>query len=140
VKKYSSIAALMFSVAGLLVPARAQEAKVIVTIPFEFIVGTQTLPAGSYTVGNSSAGPYSALFLASHKQGIFLFPSSFDVKRLEKASLTFDQVGEKHLLKQIETPQGIYTIDDRREMEKLTKLAQSKEPNQTSRMTSSGGQ
>jgi hypothetical protein len=140
VKKYSSIAALMFSVAGLLVPARAQEAKVIVTVPFEFIVGIQTLPAGSYTVTHSSAGPYSALFLASQQQGMFLLPSSFDVKQLEKASLAFDQVGEKHLLKQIETPQGIYTIDDRREMKKLTKLAQSKEPNQTSGMTSSGAQ
>ena len=55
-KKYSSIAALLFSVAGLLVPARAQEAKLIVTVPFEFIVGTQTLPPGTYRViyiGNS---------------------------------------------------------------------------------------
>ena len=139
-KKYSLIAALMFSVAGLLVPARAQEAKVIVTVPFEFMVGTQTLPAGTYTVSKTSGGEFSALFLASQQQGIFVLPSSFDGIPLQEVSLTFDQVGDKHFLKQIETLQGIYTIDDRREMEKLTKLAQSKEQNQPSGMTPSGGQ
>jgi len=69
-----------------------------------------------------------------------VLPSSFDGRPLEEVSLTFDQVGDKHFLKQIETLQGIYTIDDRREMEKLTKLAQSKEQNQPSGMTPSGGQ
>ena len=139
-KKYSSIAALLFSVAGLMVPARAQEEKVIVTVPFEFIVGAQTLPAGTYTVSKTSAWQYSPLLLASQQRDMFLLPSAFDGKRLEELSLSFDQVGDKHFLKQIETPQGVYTIDDQRAIGKLTKLAQSKEQNQTRGMTSSGGQ
>jgi len=88
VKKYSLIAALMFSVAGLLVPARAQEAKVIVTVPFEFMVGTETLPAGTYTVSKTSGGEFSALFLASQQQKAYLcFPARLMANRWKKSAL-----------------------------------------------------
>jgi hypothetical protein len=139
VKKYSSIVALLLSIAGLLVPARAQEVKVIATIPFEFIVGTQTLPAGKYTVSTTSSQANSPLLVSTRDHGAFLLPTAFDGTQVEKSSLSFDQIGDEHVLSQIRTATGSYTIHNHREVERL-KLAQSNGHNRANGMTSSGAQ
>ena len=138
--KISSIVAVLVSAAGLLVPARAQEAKVIVTLPFEFVVGAQTLPAGTYIVSSTSSQPDTALLVSNHDHGAFLLPTAFDSTQFGNASLSFDRIGDEHVLSQIKTPTGTYTIDDHREVEKLIKLAQSKDHMRSSGMTSSGAQ
>ena len=140
VKKYSSIVAVLISVAGLLVPARAQETKLIVTVPFDFIVGTHSLPAGEYTVSRTSSLANTPLLVSNRDHGAFLLPTVFDSTESKDASLSFDQIGEDHVLSQIRTPTGTYTIDNRREVERLIKLAQSNDHNGKNGMTSSGAQ
>jgi hypothetical protein len=139
VKKYSLIVALLAGIASSSLSLRAQEAKVIVTVPFEFVVGTQTLPSGTYTVSRASAVASSPLILSNRDHSMFLLPTAFDSVESD-AAVSFDQVGEGHVLSQIKTPAGIYTIDNHREVEKLIKLAQSNDHTSTTGMAAAGSQ
>lgn len=140
-KKYSAVviaAIALFSVIGVGLPAHAQEATVVVTVPFEFIAGTKTLPAGTYTVRSTSAVAKSPLIISNRDGGAILLPLAFDDTAAADASLSFNQVGDQHLLSQIKTPDGTYSIETGREEKRLTKLAQSNQHKDG--MTSSGGQ
>ena len=138
-KKYSLILAFLASIAGSSLSLRAQDAKVIVTIPFEFVVGTQTLPSGTYTVSRTSAVTSSPLLIFNREHGAFVLPTAFDGVG-SGVSVSFDQVGEEHIMSQIKTLAGIYTIDNHRELEKLIKLAQSNDHNSTTGMGAAGSQ
>ena len=137
--KYLSMLLVVVALAGASLSAPAQDAKVVVTIPFEFVVGTRTLPSGTYTVSRTSAGTGSPLLLSSRDQSVFLLPAAFDDVE-SGTGVRFDQVGEEHVLSQIKTPEGIYTIDNHREVEKLNKLAQSTNHNPTKGMAAAGSQ
>ena len=138
-KKYSLIVALLAGIASSSVSLRAQEAKVVVTVPFEFVVGSQLLPSGTYTVSTASGVASSPLLLSNRDHGVFLLPSAFDGGG-SGVAVSFDQVGEGHVLRQIKTPDGIYTIDNHREVEKLTKLAQSNDHTTKTGMAAAGSQ
>lgn len=132
------VAIASLALAGLAVPASAEEGAIVVTVPFEFVAGTQTLPAGKYTVSRTSSLDTSPLFISSHEQGVFLLPVAFDDTRLGDASLSFEQIGGQHVLSEIKTPAGIYTVESRRETERLAKSTN--DHTQATRMTSSGSQ
>ena len=133
------IAIALLAFAGLAVPAPAQEAQVIVTVPFEFVAGTQTLPAGKYVISRESLAA-SPLLLYSHDGGAFLLPTTFDDTQAGDSKLGFDQIGTEHVLSFIKTASGTYTIDNGREAQRLTKVAKSNDHTPVSGMTSSGGQ
>ena len=132
------VAIASLAVAGLAVPASAEEGDITVTVPFEFIAGTQTLPPGRYTVSKASSLEASSLFVSNRDHGVFLRPVAVDDTRLGGASLSFDQVGGRHVLSEIKTPAGVYTIESRREVEKLVQAAN--DQTRTNGMTSSGSQ
>lgn len=134
------IANALLAFAGLVGPARAQQAEVAVTVPFEFIAGTQMLPAGKYTVSRTESLAVSPLLLRGHDGGVFLLPTTFDSTPSDKVSLSFDQIGTERVLSQINTLGGTYTIDNHREAQRLTKVAQSNDHTRANGMTPSGGQ
>ena len=134
------IAIALLPLAGLAVPARAQEAKVVVTVPFDFVVGATTLPAGTYTVRRASSFADSPLLVANRDHSAFLIPTAFDGTKVGDTSLSFDQIGGERVLGQIKTLDGTYTIDNSREAQRLTKLAKSNNHPPANGMTSSGGQ
>ena len=138
-KKYSLIVALLAGIVGSSVSLHAQEAKVVVTIPFEFVVGSQLLPSGTYTVSRASGVAMSPLLLSNRNHGVFLLPAAVDGVGYGVA-VSFDQVGEGHLLREIKTPAGIYSFDNHREMEKLMKLAQSNDHTSKTGMAAGGSQ
>jgi len=139
VKKYSLIVALLAGIAGSSLSLRAQETQIIVTIPFEFVVGTQTLPSGTYAVSRASEVGSSPLLLSNRDHSVFLLPTAFDGVG-SGVAVSFDQVGEGHVLSQIKTPTGIYTIDNHRELERLIKLAQANDHTSTTGMAAAGSQ
>ncbi len=99
------VAIIVVLIAGTITSVRAQSSKLgTVNIPFEFIVGQKTLPAGEYTVEpnrrdsenvwliQSSAGHVSALF------------STMSVRRSEaqeNAKFVFHKYGEQYFLSEI---------------------------------------
>jgi hypothetical protein len=132
-------AVLMFTcVLGVGVSARAQDADaVVVSVPFEFVVGGATLPAGDYRVSRLKPGANRELAISGNKKGnVFVLPVAFDDGNANQPTLSFEHVGGKYFLSRIKTPSGAYTMPASREMVMLGK-ANSPNPSTSS---ASGGQ
>jgi hypothetical protein len=133
VKKYFAIAFLLLFLAGLGVNARAQESTLVVTVPFEFVAGGATLPAGKYTIRGGSLQSDFAVSIFGRDGSAVLIATSFDDHSdANNLRLNFQLVDGKHLLSQITTSAGTYNLVTRRE---LSRLAQTQEHNG---MTASG--
>src|SRR6202020_995468 len=134
-------AALMFTcLLGVGISARAQDTDaVVVSVPFEFVAGGATLPAGEYRINRASPGVNRELAIRGYdKGGAFLFPLAFDEVTVadNEPTLSFEHVGGKYFLSKIKTLSGIYTMPASREMVMLGK-ANSPSPSTSS---ASGGQ
>jgi len=122
---YSAVVLTLTCLLGLGVSAHAQNVdKVAVKIPFEFVAGGQTLPAGTYTVTRASDQAFPALVIRSSDNSAFLLPMFFDGVSADHAELRFLHVGGKYFLSKIETPAGVYAVRTPRAM---TQVAQMKD-------------
>src|SRR6202162_2683941 len=92
---------------GLGTSARAQDTEgVVAKIPFEFIAGSRTMPAGTYSIGRLSQDAHLGLIIQSHDNGALLLPVAVDEDSAEKATLSFEHVGDKYFLTKADTPAG----------------------------------
>jgi len=124
-KSYLAAFLTLTSLLGLGISARAQDAgRVIVTVPFEFVVGgSKLMPAGTYSIGPMSTDSRPNLIIRNDSNSALLPPIAVDQGSDEHAKLSFEHVGDKYFLGKVETPAGVYTIAVPRA---VTKLAQSK--------------
>jgi len=107
------------------ISARAQDVdKVAVKVPFDFVAGGQTLPAGTYNVTRASDQAFPALVIRSFDNSAFLLPMFFDGVSADHAELSFRHVGDKYFLSEVKTPAGVYAIRAPRAM---TQVAQMKD-------------
>ena len=98
---------------GLTGAVRAEaEEGVIVTLPFEFVVGAKTLPAGTYTVRNLSLNGPGALQLSNKdlSASMYVLPYLNESVIGGKPELSFEQVGGQHFLSAIQTAATVYRI------------------------------
>jgi hypothetical protein len=112
-KKYSKILATITFLAGCGIAANAQTHDVVIAkMAFQFVAGDKTLPAGTYKVSRFSDDPTGPLLLAGDDNSISVFqiPMASEGVSAEKPGLTFEQVGEEHFLKTIQTPLETYYI------------------------------
>jgi hypothetical protein len=110
---------------GLGISARAQDVdKVAVNVPFEFVAGGQTLPAGTYSVSRVSDQAFPALLIRSDDNSAVLLPMFFDGTAADQPDLRFERIGDKYFLSKIETPAGVYAI---RTPKAVTRTAQVKD-------------
>ena len=124
-KSYLTVVFTLTCLFGFGITARAQDAsRVVVTVPFEFVAGGETLPAGTYTLGRVFPASQRGLVIRSDDHSAFLLPIVLDDAPAEQAKLGFEHVGDKDVLSKIETPAGIYTLGTPRAM---TKVAQMKD-------------
>ena len=113
-KQYSTVLFTLICVCSLALGANAEAKEVVVAkVPYNFIVGGQVLPAGTYQVSRPSVidGP-GELEISSYASGAstFLIPTFFDDSQTGHAQLRFEHVGDKYFLREIETPSGTYAI------------------------------
>ena len=140
-KLYLSVVLTMICLLGLGEGARALDTdKVVSNVPFEFVAGGVTLPAGVYTAGGISPDAFpSYILIRSHDKGALLLPIAFDGTPTVHGAPTgrgafeFERVGDRYFLSKIETPAGVYTFATPRA---ITKVAQMKDHGT---LTSSGG-
>ncbi len=126
-KKYSVVAVMLLFCCGMALTAHAQaEGKVVVTVPFEFMAGGQTLPAGTYTIGRAFPETSSALLISGGTHGLFALPAAFDGGAGNKVQLSFEDVGGTHLLSAVTTEAGTYTIATGPAAASLSRLAKMK--------------
>jgi hypothetical protein len=125
--KRSHLAAVLMvmCVLGVGVSARAQDADaVVVSVPFEFVAGGATLPAGEYRINRANPGVTRELAIRGYgKGGTFLSPVAFDGVENDMPTLSFEYVGGKYFLSRIKTPGGVYTIAASREMITLGRMS-----------------
>jgi len=122
---YSCVVLSLACLLGLGISARAQEVdKVAVKVPFDFVAGGQTLPAGTYNVTRASDQAFPALVIRSFDNSAFLLPMFFDGVSADHAELSFRHVGDKYFLSEVKTPAGVYAIRTPRAM---TQVAQMKD-------------
>jgi len=108
---------------GVGVSAHAQDPRGIrVTVPFEFVAGGTTLPAGTYTVGRVSPGTSQILSIRSYDNTAMFLPIVFDGAATGQAKLDFEHAGGKYFLSGVETPVGVYTIGLPRAMVALAQM------------------
>jgi len=123
-KSYSIILLTLTCLLGLGTSARAQDARAVaVNVPFEFVAGGKTLPAGKYTVSRNSEAQ-TALVIRSSNDGALILPIVFDGVAVDHAELSFEHLGDKYFLSEVGTPAGTYTMPIPRAM---TKVAQMKD-------------
>jgi hypothetical protein len=117
-KSYVMAVLMLTCLFGARVSAHAQDADaVVVKVPFEFVAGGATLPAGEYRVSRTNPGATLELAISGYNKGsAFLIPQAFDDDPANLATVSFEHVGGKYFLSRIKTPAGVYTLPTPREM------------------------
>jgi hypothetical protein len=108
-KKLLVTALLVFAcLLGLRVGARAQDVDgVVVTVPFDFVAGRATIPAGQYRISRVNPGVNRELVIhSSGNGGAFVLPVAFDEVITDQTRLTFEHLGNRYFLSKIKTPGG----------------------------------
>lgn len=112
-KKYATIIATVTFLFGIGVAAKAQaQDNIIVTLPFGFVAGDKTLPAGTYKVSRFSNDPSGPLLFANYDKqiSVFVLPIASDGTLADKPGLTFEEVGKEHFLNTSHSSFGTYYI------------------------------
>ena len=112
-KKFHVIALLVFTcLLGLSVGARAQDVDgVVVTVPFDFVAGGATLPAGQYRINRVNPGVNRELLIHSYSNGgAFVLPVVFDGVLTDQPTLSFEHIGSRYFLSKIKTPGGVFSM------------------------------
>jgi hypothetical protein len=122
-KSYVNVALTLTVLLGAGLSARAQDPdSVVVKVPFEFVAGASTLPAGTYTIGRTSPGAGSGLNIRGDEHSAFVLPSDADSVPGGLPKLSFEHVGGKYFLSAVETPERIYNLHTSPEMIKLGQM------------------
>jgi hypothetical protein len=126
-KKLYLIAVLTLTCLFGLSEAHAQDVDTVVAnVPFEFVAGGTTLPAGTYRVSRVYPAGRSVLAIQSSDNSVFVLPvvidGVFDGAYADHGELSFVHVGDKNFLSKVETPDGAYTIKTSRAMTKVAQI------------------
>jgi hypothetical protein len=112
-KKYTRILVATTFLLGLGVAANAEIQPVIaVTMPFEFVAGKTTLPAGKYIVKRISNQPFDVLMITSYDRGtsVLVNPVAMDNASTYKPTVKFNIVEDRHYLSGIQTADYVYNF------------------------------
>jgi hypothetical protein len=116
-KSYLTIALTLTVLFGAGLSASAQDPdSVVVKVPFEFVAGASTLPAGTYTIGRISPRASSGLNIRGDEHSAFVLPIDADSVPGGPPKLDFEHVRGKYFLSRVETPERIYNLPTSREL------------------------
>lgn len=112
-KSFLRILLVLVGFAGFAMSANAQQAdQVQVKIPFSFVAGGQTHPAGEYKITRLRDEEPRVLLLVdveNHANVVLLFPESQETTH-GRAQLGFTTVENQHFLSRIETADYTYNL------------------------------
>jgi hypothetical protein len=122
-KSYLIVVLSLTWLLGLGISAHAQDTEgVRVNVPFEFVAGGTTLPAGTYTVGRPSIDAHSVIAISGYDNGAFVLAIAVDGVPAGQPKLSFEHVGDRYFLSEVDTPGGIYTFALPRAMVALAQM------------------
>lgn len=97
------LSSLFVVMAGLIVYAEV-EPRVIANIPFAFIVGKKTLPAGDYTIDRPDSNDPNVLLIRNANNHVALFTNAESVQSRQmpnRSELVFNRIGDKYFLSKV---------------------------------------
>ena len=113
-KKYSvAILTAVFGMATFAMGAKAATSdQLLVKVPYDFVVGDKTLPAGTYRVSRISFSNEGELALSNvdDHTGVLLSASMWVDARTSEPRLKFEQIDGKYFLSAIQTDEHVFTI------------------------------
>ena len=89
------------ALAGAVVSANAQSNPIKVNIPFEFVVGDKTLPAGEYLAKPATTGGALAIQNADGKGNVVRMTGPTEQKNKSRARMVFHRYGHNYFLAQV---------------------------------------
>ena len=98
---------------GLAAAAHAQEPdRLVVNIPYDFVVNGKTLPAGKYDVKRNSESNLRILSISSFENHVYTVTLSEDVRdsREFRPGVTLIRTGERSVLTKVQTGEHVFTI------------------------------
>lgn len=111
-RRFMRVLVAIIGVAALGVTAKAETVDyVVVTVPFQFVVNGQTLPAGTYRVKRLSDDRYQGLLISSFEKrvSVVVLPNEIESARSDTSKLTF--AGDQHFLSQVKTGDNVFNIE-----------------------------
>jgi hypothetical protein len=112
-KQYLRILIALIGVAasGMAVKGQAID-RLVVKVPYEFVVDGKILPAGTYRLDRASGTDDRVLIFSNLEKSTSLIvtPSTVDSKASEQASVSFERIGGQLFLSKIETADHVFTI------------------------------
>jgi hypothetical protein len=112
-KQYLRILIALIGVAasGMAVKGQAVD-RLVVNIPYEFVVDGKILPAGTYRLDRASGTNDRVLIFSNFEKSTSLIvtPSEVDSKESEQARVSFERIGGQLFLSKIETADHVFTI------------------------------
>jgi hypothetical protein len=137
-KKYTrTLAGIMFLL-GLGAAANAETQPVItVNMPFAFVAGKTTLPAGAYVVKRISDQPFDVLMITNRDKGtsVLLNPVEMEDASTYKPNVSLRLVGEQHSISRIQTADYVYNFH----VSRSVTLVGAAKPSDTVSVSVSGG-
>jgi hypothetical protein len=112
-KYFVGILSAVFGMAAFAVAAKAGTSdQLLVKVPYEFVVGGKTLPAGTYRVSRVSFTNEGELVLTNLDKpaGVLLSASEWKDARDYEPNLKFEQIAGQHFLSTIQTAEHVFTI------------------------------
>jgi len=111
--KFASVLLTLICLLGLSATARADiRGQIRVTLPFEFVVHGETLPAGTYTLSTFTDDKSDGLILSNHDHriAVFVHPAQIEGASADKPQVSFQRVGQQLFLTRIQTAYDVYDI------------------------------
>jgi hypothetical protein len=111
--KFASTLVLLGGVLGLCTVTKAEARDAIkLTVPFEFIVDGQTLPAGTYSLSRVADDKLGGLILRNEtaRTSVFVHPAEVADASSDKPEVSFERVGEVYFLNKIRTSRNVYDV------------------------------
>ena len=117
--------ALVIALASLASSVKAfadSQDTTVTTVPFDFVVGSKTLPAGKYSINRISDNPRGPLLIRStdgSTAALFLPTTSESVTGNDNPTLVFQRDGDTYFLSQDVAESNIYTFANHRSKMRL---------------------
>ena len=112
-KYFAGFLAAVFGMAAFAMAAKATTSdQLVVKVPYEFVVGGKTLPAGTYRINrasDSSVGELALINVDNHA-GVLLNAGEWEDARSNKTELQFQKIAGQYFLSSIQTAEHVFAI------------------------------
>ena len=133
--KFATILILLVGVLVVCTVTKVEGRETIkLTVPFEFVVDGEALPAGTYKLSRLGDDKFEGLILRNEttRTSVFVHPMEVEEASSDMPRVSFERVGQEHFLSKIQTSHDVYEIVARSEILEATARAHQDKPTSAS--------